>query len=578
MIRRLYTPRYVYDNDLDQQRANGLQLLSLLFLGLLAVLIVRLVLAQVGAIAQTGAFLTLDLALITVLSFLAAGLVVIYVLLQRGYLVWASALLVALLVAGTLTPITTYEYGPIYLIIPLVAASVLLGRRGLLITVLVLGAGLLLRYAAVSQMDTPMRVVPSRGIATATIQAFNIVTLIFALLYVFGGNTFAIGRRSIRHAGRLERITTLTPSLAAETTEAGLINRALIAAQDGLGYALAQIYLVDASGRITRRLRQGMSPEDVITTLTANAGEASVIADVVQSREPVRVTSGEGLPRAQHLVAPSRSAVAVPILYTSGRVSAVLDVQSVSAAPATADEVTELMALAGLLAAAWEKRTLVTDQARIIDDQAAQLARLREQLNTLEGRTRQTALSGWDNYLRGRGEDLIGFDFVRQQHGLSERDLRPASDLPPEMRAALERGEPLILMEENEQVINVPIRVRDVMLGAMAFRVPAAQVITQRQLETVRIVAERLGLALESTRLYEQYQSQARRERKASEVTSVLLGATDLNTLLNAAAGAFNEALGAIYTRVTIEPAALAQPAGAVVANGGHAPAGKGGN
>jgi GAF domain-containing protein len=577
MIRRLYTPRYVYDNELDQQRANGLQLLSLLFLGLLAVLIVRLVLAQAGAIAQTGALLTLDLALIAVLFFLAAGLVVIYVLLQRGYLMWASALLVALLVAGTLTPITTYEYGPIYLIIPLVAASVLLGRRGLLVTVLVLGAGLLLRYAAVSQMDTPIRVIPSRGIATATLQAFNILTLIFALLYVFGGNTFAIGRRSIRHASRLQRIAALTPSFAAETSEAGLINRALIAAQDGLGYALAQIYLVDASGRITRRLRQGMSPEDVIATITANAGEASVIADVVQAREPVRVTAREGMPRTQHLVAPSRSAVAVPLVYTSGRVSAVLDVQSVSAEAATADEVAELTALAGLLAAAWEKLTLVTDQARVIDDQAAQLTRLREQVNTLEGRSRQTALSGWDTYLRGRGEDLIGFDFVRQQHGLSERDLRPASDLPPEMRAALERGEPLVLMEEDEQVINVPIRVRDVMLGAMAFRVPANQVITQRQLETVRIVAERLGLALESTRLYEQYQSQARRERKASEVTSVLLGATDINTLLNAAAGAFNEALGAVYTRVTIEPNTLAQPAGGAVANGGHEPAGKGG-
>jgi GAF domain-containing protein len=428
-------------------------------------------------------------------------------------------------------------------------------------------------------MNRAIRVVPSRDITQDTFQAFAIISLMFALLYVFGGMANRIGRRSIRHAQRLARITSLTPQFAAETSENGLVNRTLIAAQDGLGYALAQIYLVDASGRITRRLRQGTSQEDVIATVSPNQGEASVIADAVQSRAPVRVTPKDSAPRTLHLVAPSRSAVSVPIIFASGRVTAVLDVQSVSGAEVDADELTVLTTLAQEFAAAWEKQTLTVDQARVISEQAEQIERLRDQVGTLEGRSRQTAVSGWDNYLRGRGEDRIGFDLIRQQHGLSERDLRPASDLPPEMRAVLEKGEPLVVLEEGEQVINVPIRVRDAMLGAMAFRIPAGQTITQRQIETVRIVAERLGLALESTRLYEQYQSQARRERKASEVTSVLLGATDMNTLLNAAAGAFNEALGAVFTRVTIEPdAAVARPVALPTSNGSHKPASQGGN
>jgi GAF domain-containing protein len=189
-------------------------------------------------------------------------------------------------------------------------------------------------------------------------------------------------------------------------------------------------------------------------------------------------------------------------------------------------------------------------------------------VNTLEGRARQTVVQSWQGYLQGRGEDAIGFDLIRQQHGLSERDLRAASDLPPDLRRALETGEPQLTVEDEEQVIHVPIRVRNAMMGAMAFRVPTGQIISARQVETVRIVAERLGLALESTRLYEQNQAQARRERKASEVTGVLLGTTDLNTLLNAAAGAFNEALGAVSTRVTIEPAALAAPVAAPNGNG----------
>ena len=44
--------------------------------------------------------------------------------------------------------------------------------------------------------------------------------------------------------------------------------------------------------------------------------------------------------------------------------------------------------------------------------------------------------------------------------------------------------------------------------------------------------------------------------------------------VLNAAASAFNEALGAVSTRVTIEPAAIAPPAG----NGGHTNGSQGGH
>lgn len=577
MMRRLYTPRYAYASELDQRRASGLQLLALILLVLLTGLIARLVLAQTGLIAPTGA--AIDATLIWVLPGIAVGMIVTYALIQHGWLNWASALFTGLLLLGTLALVTIYDFGPIYLVVPLIAAGSLLGRRGLIITMLLVIIELLLRYSAVSQMDTAIRVVPSRDIASATLQAFIILTFMFALLYIFGGVNSAISQRSIRHVQRLTAINELTPQFAAETSESRLINSALLIAQNDLGYALAQLYVIDASGHITRRLRQGSSVDDLIASAGANTDEASVVADAAQSHEPVRTTIKDSVLRNQHLIAPSRSAVSLPIIFADGRAAAVLDVQSVSPDEASAEELAELTALAQSFAAAWEKLALTSDQARIIADQSGQIERLREQVNTFEGRSRQTVTSGWESYLRGRGEDSIGFDLIRQQHGLSERDLRPASDLPPEMRTALERGEPLITHgEEGEQIIHMPIHVRDAMLGAMLFRVPAGQPITQRQMETVRIVAERLGLALESTRLYEQVQSQARRESKASEVTGVLLGTTDLNTLLDAAAGTFNEALGAVYTRVTIEPAALAQPGTRPVANGQHSPASKGGN
>jgi GAF domain-containing protein len=72
-------------------------------------------------------------------------------------------------------------------------------------------------------------------------------------------------------------------------------------------------------------------------------------------------------------------------------------------------------------------------------------------------------------------------------------------------------------------------------------------------------VAERLALALENTRLFEQTQAQAQRERKANEIASVLIGATDVRLVLNLAAENFKDALGAVNTHIYIQPDLLAE-------------------
>ena len=94
----------------------------------------------------------------------------------------------------------------------------------------------------------------------------------------------------------------------------------------------------------------------------------------------------------------------------------------------------------------------------------------------------------------------------------------------------------------------------------MSFAVPSDQPLSQRQIEVATTVAERLALALENTRLFEQSQSQALRERKASEVATALIGATDVRVVLNMAAEQFKDALGAVNTRIYIQPETLMEP------------------
>src|SRR5690606_8761835 len=70
-------------------------------------------------------------------------------------------------------------------------------------------------------------------------------------------------------------------------------------------------------------------------------------------------------------------------------------------------------------------------------------------------------------------------------------------------------------------------------------------------------VANRLAAALETARLVEQTRSQAERERKAGEISGLLLGQQDVHAVLETAAQSFNDALGAVYTRIYLEPEAL---------------------
>ena len=121
----------------------------------------------------------------------------------------------------------------------------------------------------------------------------------------------------------------------------------------------------------------------------------------------------------------------------------------------------------------------------------------------------------------------------------------------------MSRGEPVIEAGRYEQIVNIPIKRRDDVLGAMSFALPLEHKVTERQLEIANAVTNRLAVALENARLVEQSQAQAARERKASEVSSQLLGQQEVNALLETAAQTFSDALGAIYTRIYIEPDAL---------------------
>jgi GAF domain-containing protein len=151
--------------------------------------------------------------------------------------------------------------------------------------------------------------------------------------------------------------------------------------------------------------------------------------------------------------------------------------------------------------------------------------------------------SSWTRYLESLGRNQIGLNW---KDGVFTPDNTPSADL----ERALSNSMPELRVENEEQILSVPVVLRGQTLGVLEFRAPAKQLWNDHSLELARIIAQRLALALDNIRLYEQAQTIARREQLVNQVASRLQTTTDIDALMRDAVEVFQEALGA--TRASI--------------------------
>ena len=96
--------------------------------------------------------------------------------------------------------------------------------------------------------------------------------------------------------------------------------------------------------------------------------------------------------------------------------------------------------------------------------------------------------------------------------------------------------------------VSVPLRVRGLVIGAMEFEL-AGEVLASEDVDMVEAVAERLGLAVESTRLFDESRRVAQRETMLNEIGSRLQRTNSIDSVLTEAARGLQNSLGAIGSR-----------------------------
>jgi GAF domain-containing protein len=531
--RRLFNIRHNYTNPLEYQRARGLLLVNWAMLLAWLVWLVGSTLPSLVAGEPLEAEILVALAALPVFVFINHQLV------QSGRASLGAWLLVAFLGFSLAPPLLEglSRTTVILFILPIVASAVLLSRRGAIIVAAMVLITLIISAVSQSQITIVERYVPANVLAGDFILVILTLGISLIFLYVFGGSARHIVQDALLDVGDAQAVARFGSQIGASPTQNTIVTQTIDVIRSGLGYAYGQVYLLDDAGS----LRRADEHAEIVRISSGNA-----LNQAIRMKQPVLVSQRNEAEQRAHLLPSINSGVAVPLVHED-RVLGVLDIQKATSQPFSAYDTDLLRLLAEQVAVALAQARTLHQLQRDLQTQQTAAERFQNQVITLQQRSQQSVENAWVRYLQARGKAALGYDIT------PDNILTAASDVPATMRSALTSGDLQVETAGDEQVINVPIKFRDQTLGAMSFSVPKNQEITDRQLEMARIVSNRLALALENTRLFEQSQAQAQRERKASEVSNLLIGATDVASVLNLAAESFNEALGAIQTRIYVE-------------------------
>ncbi|MBV6400560.1 MAG: hypothetical protein CNIPEHKO_00852 [Anaerolineales bacterium] len=524
VINYLTPIQYPGDDDRSRQ-AFYIHIIALVFMS--AIAIIEISLKVISPRFEINSF---DWALIGI-SLLILG---IWILSRYGYTRTAGVLLISLLWA-TANGSAAFGVGirdDSFLgnFIVLLAAGLIIGWRGALaFSALTVVAGFGLAYAEVNQFFQPAEYFTSPYTKLITV---GVIIVIFAGLMAFilssleGAITRAqasarnlesvnrdlrLARARLeenqaellvaneqlkRRAERIGGIAAIAKTITVVQEIERLLPVVVEAVSDRFKFEHVGVYLLEDSGQ-SAALSASSSDEGRQSQLDGNrvkVGSESLIGFVTDRGEPRVGHPAEKNPQGfEHPEA--RSLLALP-LKTRELVIGALDIQSAQEAAFTQEDVATLQILA--------------DQIAIAIQNARSSERARGALQQAEIASRQLIGKGWKEIAGSAETKGYRYDGIKLE--ALQENTKPA---------------------QAENGVTVPVRLRGQVIGRLRIN-PADQTrqITDDENAMAEATAERVALALESSRLLEEAQSRAQREAFLGELSSKLSASYQLDSIV----------------------------------------------
>ncbi len=354
-----------------------------------------------------------------------------------------------------------------------------------------------------------------------------------------------MAERSLYQADQLRALAEIARAAASVQSLDRLLPEIAVRTSEAFGFYHVGIFLLDETGKyaVLRAASSEGGKRMLARGHKLEVGQVGIVGYVTATGQPrVALDVGDDAVYFQNPDLPyTRSELALP-LKIGDRIIGALDVQSTKPEAFQREDIQILSAVA-------DQITLAIENTRLYES-------TRRSLAEVETFYRQYLEREWGR-LR-REQRLAGF-----RYGLT--GAMPLERPLSEVQEKVSAGQ--VYRKSSEQVdepaeLAVPLRLRGETIGALYITMPGGVVWTDDEVELVNAVADRLALAMENARLFEQTARRADRERAVAEITAKIRSTNDPEVMLQIAIEELKQVLGAQEIRIrSYVPASSEKPA-----------------
>lgn len=279
----------------------------------------------------------------------------------------------------------------------------------------------------------------------------------------------------------------------------------------------AQVFLNDESGkRVVVKAAAGKAGATLLARgYSVEAGSQTVVGQAVKSGEVVHSHEAGG--KLTHELVEwlpnTRSEIALP-LRTAEKTIGVLDIHSEQAGGFSQEEIFIFQTVADQLTIAIENNRLFEQAQRDLQD--------------IELLNRRLTGEAWRSYVTDRNRTPLGYQ------------ASPTGVLP------IQSSDDTIRLRRKDGGVSLPLKVRGTTIGALDVTPRKGDEPPDEETRSMlEAVAERVALALDSTRLGEMAEQRAKRDQVLSTLSAEFQASSDLPGILKAAARGVSQAFGA---------------------------------
>jgi len=233
----------------------------------------------------------------------------------------------------------------------------------------------------------------------------------------------------------------------------------------------------------------------------------------------------------------------------SGDVIGALDVQSIKPNSFQGEDVNSLQVIASLLAGFIEKARLVNQLQVRAAEQQSLVDEAQNNLRQIEDLNRRLTREGWSEYLRSH------HDRGNLGYTLDGAIVQSDTAWTAPMRQAYQ-GEKSVVIRQDQQahIAALPLRVRGEVIGVLEIERDGTRPWSDDDIAMAETLIDRLALAVENARLYEQATLAAEREHIVNRIAQNVQEAESVDDILRAALSDLSTVLGASRGIVQITP------------------------